>query len=96
MSNEPQTLGEVIRRVDSIERRQEQANDIYLRKDVYLADQRTDNARWKDHDKDHDGMAAERSSDLSFRRQVLLWGAGLTITSLVTVALFVASLIGKV
>lgn len=95
MPNEPQTLGEVVRRVDAIERRQERNPDIYLSKEVYFADRRADAAHWSEHDKDHDAITSERNADAAFRRQVLLWGAGLTITTLVTVALYVASILGR-
>lgn len=70
-------------------------SSTYLNKEVYLADQRAEAARWKEHDKDHDTLSAERSADAAFRRQVLLWGAGLTISTLVTVALYVASILGR-
>lgn len=97
MTTEPQTLGEVVRRVDSVEARLNRIPDIYLRKDVYVEARKADVAKWKEHDKDHAALDSERASDSTFRRQVLLWGAGLTITTLVTIALFVSSImLGKV
>lgn len=97
MTAEPQTLGEIGRRLDRVESRIDKTPDIYLRKDVYMADRRAETAKWAEHDKDHDALNAERASDGTFRRQVLLWGAGLTITTFVTIGLFVASImLGKV
>ncbi len=83
--------------MDRVETRLDKTPEIYVRKDVYQANQRADTARWAEHDKDHETLNKERDSDATFRRQVLLWGAGLTITTLVTVGLFVASImLGKI
>ena len=106
MTDEP-TLGEVIRRLDDITRQlvdltrelkedRSSAAATFVRQDVYMAQRHADHATTADLHGDIQTIRTDRAKDLDWRRQVLLWGAGLTITTLVSIALAItAVLAGK-
>ncbi|WP_028474099.1 hypothetical protein [Nocardioides alkalitolerans] len=110
MSTEAPTNGELVRRMEEVFARLTQQLEAltgeiredrrvnertYVRRDVYDAERAADKAARRDLEKDIAELVEARKSDAGFRRQVLLWGAGLTITVMVTIVVAVANLLAR-
>lgn len=104
------TLGEAVRRfevaITSLQnqlaslteelREERRSNErIYVRKDVYASDQKLNKSRMEDIEEDIDQINKRHDEELGFRRQVLLAGALLAITTLVSIAIAISNLLAR-
>lgn len=67
----------------------------YVRADVYAAHRTADEAKLREVEKDVTEINTGRLTDAGFRRQVLVWGAGLSITTVVSAAIAVANIVSR-
>lgn len=104
MPDQPPTLGEVIRRLDTLARSLEElGKDIredrkdaaatYVRRDLYVAERLADQTVTADLAREITAIQADRRSDAGFRRQVLLGLALAAIGSMTSVMVLVVSLV---
>lgn len=102
-ADEP-SRGEIVRRLDRIDAQQAEilrelkadraeVAKTYVRQDVYLAQRKGDAAVLADLHGDLGEVRREREKDIAWRRQVLLWLGGITITLLLGIAGLVVSLV---
>lgn len=101
---DPPHLGEVMRRLDSVvaqlsqiaaEMKQDRAEaaKTYVRQDLYLAQRQADAAVVADLNGDIQSIKSDRTGDQQQRRQMLMWLGTLTVTTLLTVAGLVISIL---
>ena len=101
---DPPTLGEVMRRLDSIvaqlgqiaaELKQDRSDAArtYVRQDLYLAQRQADAAVTADLQGDIQSIKTDRNRDAQQRRQMVMWLAGLTVTVLLGIASIVVSIL---
>lgn len=71
------------------------AEQTYVRRDVAAAERSADQAKVREVEKDLDDIKAARTGEAGFRRQVLLWGAGLSIGTLTSITVAVANIVSR-